>query len=143
MSDKEKKCFKCGQVKSLSEFYKHKGCVDGCLNKCKCCTKSDVAAHRSLNIERIREYDRARGARQEPEYLVEYRGKYPKSARAHRMVAYHLRAGNITKSACEVCGDKKSVAHHDDYDKPLVVRWMCQAHHKQWHEQNGPGLNQA
>lgn len=139
----DKKCFKCGQVKSLSDFYRHKRMADGHLNKCKSCTKSDVGTHRNNNLERIREYDRARGSRQPPEYLVEYREKYPKAARAHRMVAYHLRAGNITKSACEVCGDSNPVAHHDDYDKPLVVRWMCQSHHIQWHEANGPGLNQA
>lgn len=31
----EKKCFKCSNVKPLTDFYKHKEMPDGHVNKCK------------------------------------------------------------------------------------------------------------
>jgi len=41
-----------------------------------------------------------------------------------------------------VCGSSEYIhAHHDDYDKPLDVRWLCAAHHKQWHDENGEAKN--
>ncbi len=58
-----KKCFKCGDEKPISEFYVHKVMADGHLGKCKECTKFDATMHRLANLDRVREYDRARGNR--------------------------------------------------------------------------------
>jgi len=136
-----KKCFKCGEVKPLSEFYKHRQMKDGHLNKCKSCSKCGAAKHRAENIDRIRAYDRGRGNRQDYGYLKEWREKYPNKYKAHNLVNNHKRAGNISEQPCEYCGSLKVVAHHDDYSKPLNIRWLCQAHHKQWHALNDEGLN--
>ena len=40
MSD-TKQCFKCGEVKSLIDFYKHNQMSDGHLGKCKACARVD------------------------------------------------------------------------------------------------------
>lgn len=134
-------CFKCGVEKPLTDFYKHPEMADGHVNKCKECNKKDVAANRLLKLDYYREYDRGRGNRQDLEYLQEYRAIFPKKYKAHSLVNNAIRVGKLLKQPCEVCREEKSVAHHDDYDKPLVVRWLCQGHHKQWHSLNGEGLN--
>lgn len=44
--------------------------------------------------------------------------------------------GLLIREPCEICGDKKTEAHHNDYDKPLNVRWLCFIHHRAWHKEN-------
>ena len=42
--------------------------------------------------------------------------------------------GKIKKTGCEICGKKNHLhAHHEDYSKPLAVRWFCEKHHLQLH----------
>lgn len=115
--------------------------LDGHLNKCKECAKKDVRKNRTENIEHYRLYDRERGSRQDYSYVKEYREKYPVKYKAHNMVNNNIRSGNLHRQPCEVCGDKQAHAHHDDYSKPLNVRWLCPAHHSQWHAINGEGAN--
>ena len=137
-----KNCFKCGEDKPLTEYYKHKQMGDGYLGKCKSCTKKDSTNHRNDNIEKIRKYDRKRGNRQTPEYVKSLRIKYPNQYKSQNMVSNAIRDGKLFKKPCEVCGSGNNVhAHHDDYLEPLNVRWLCAAHHKQWHRDNGEGLN--
>lgn len=137
-----KTCFKCGEMKELSCFYRHKQMADGHVNKCKECNKRDVQQNRLAHIEYYREYDRVRGNRQPAEYMEKYREQFPKKYRAHTLVARAIKAGNLFVMPCETCKTDDSVhAHHDDYAKPLNVRWLCAAHHKQWHMQNGEAAN--
>jgi len=56
-------------------------------------------------------------------------------------VAKALRAGKLVRLPCEVCGTKRTDAHHDDYAAPLDVRWLCRSHHRSHHHQFGPGKN--
>jgi NMD protein affecting ribosome stability and mRNA decay len=132
-----KTCFKCGAEKDESEFYRHPRMADGLLGKCKECTKIDSTAHRNANLERCREFDRKRGARQTSDYHRRYRKRFPAKHKATSMVNNAIRDGKMRLMPCEVCGsDDRPHAHHDDYSAPLNVRWLCPAHHKEWHQHN-------
>lgn len=62
---------------------------------------------------------------------------------AHHVVETALRNGTLVRSdRCEACGQvpsplkngKNAVqAHHDDYNFPLRVRWLCKGCHFRWH----------
>ena len=46
----------------------------------------------------------------------------------------YKRRGLLIPQPCEVPGCSRTPQmHHDDYDKPLEVRWICLRHHKSWH----------
>jgi ribosomal protein S27AE len=58
----------------------------------------------------------------------------PTQARDH--VRRALKRGDIKRQPCEVCGTTWNIhAHHDDYEKPLDVRWLCGRHHLRNHGQ--------
>lgn len=66
---------------------------------------------------------------------------------AHDLVERAIRSGRMVQGTkCEACGgslrfaDGRSgvQAHHDDYNKPLSVRWLCQPCHHAWHKHNTP-----
>lgn len=129
----EKRCFKCGSVKPLTDFYKHKSMADGHLNKCKECAKKDVHDHRhGKGRDRVLAYDRKRGLRQPPEYFKEYNAKYPEKAKARYALNNAVRDGLVSPLPCFECGEHAE-AHHPDYSDPLSVIWLCPAHHKQTH----------
>ncbi len=45
-----------------------------------------------------------------------------------------VKQGRIKKEACVVCGAKEVLIHHEDYDNPFKVIWLCEFHHKEYHE---------
>lgn len=61
-----------------------------------------------------------------------WRERNPEKALAHSRFHHAVARGEIVKQPCEVCG-ADAEAHHDDYTKPLDVRWVCRKHHKALH----------
>lgn len=54
-------------------------------------------------------------------------------ANARSYLNVYIRRGSIKKMPCIICGDANSQAHHDDYSKPLEVKWLCRDHHLELH----------
>lgn len=132
-----KRCFKCLLELPIDAFYKHARMADRRLNKCKDCTKKDVAAHRLQNLDKLRAYDRARASQphrieKNKRVTAEWRKNHPKRRAAQVALNNALRDGRVKKFPCMVCGFDAE-AHHPDYDSPLDVVWLCSTHHKQAH----------
>src|SRR6478736_5180241 len=56
---------------------------------------------------------------------VAYRKRYPERRNARDRVYYAVKTGKLKRQPCYKCGNKKSEAHHEDYSKPLDVKWLC------------------
>lgn len=73
-----------------------------------------------------------------------YRGGITKDEHSNDVVEKAVLKGRLVPQPCEVCGDfslmsdgRRNVqAHHDDYNYPLNIRWLCQKHHHEWHKNN-------
>ena len=61
--------------------------------------------------------------------------KHPEKRYATGVVARSIKSGKLKRQHCEVCGSENVQAHHEDYSKPLEVRWLCFKHHRQLHGQ--------
>jgi len=53
----------------------------------------------------------------------------------HFQVSLAIQRGELVRSRhCESCGRRtRTQGHHDDYTKPLEVRWLCSSCHVRLH----------
>ena len=133
-----KTCLKCQKRKPISAFGVHSKQVllSGTLrvyyrSYCKPCDdKRSAAWHKSVRYwrrevakKRCRIYDKTPARRAKN--------------RVRSRTRYAIAAGKLKRKPCEVCGVRKSHAHHDDYSKALDVRWLCSKHHAELHISRG------
>ena len=153
-----KVCRECNIEKPLSEFYKHSKMADGHLNKCMECVKKRVLKHREENLEKILAYDKMRanlphrvqarkdyakteaGKLSKKKAMDAYHARYPMTRAAHVIISNAIRSGRLVpEPSCSACNSTEKIeGHHDDYTKPLDVRWLCESCHKEWHRHNTP-----
>ena len=114
--------------------------ADGLLGKCKECAKKDVRENRHSHSEYYKAFDRTR--QKDPKrrlrkqgYIKLYRHRNRDATKAHGAVARAIATGRLKQGPCEVCGSRNVVGHHEDYSKALGVRWMCQPHHVERHQE--------
>ena len=110
---------------------------DGHLNKCKACKCAYQASRpkeKLLEIDRRRNQKPAR-KRARVEHSRRARSRAPDKYKARTALNNALRDGRINKpECCTVCSSTERVeAHHDDYSKPLDVKWFCRSCHFRHH----------
>lgn len=146
---KTKVCSYCGHRKNRNKF------VTGRM--CKLCkTKYDKERYlekkdaidsrmqeysttergREVNRKASIKYGSGKGRKRAQLLWYERLKKNPKAyseflcrKRANNAVRNAIKKGILVKDVCEVCGNLVVHAHHNDYSKPLEVRWLCALHH--------------
>lgn len=120
----KKNCSKCGESKPQTEYYRDRRTKDGLYSACRSCQKGYPKKWKDKNKEWFRVYNALPKNRKK--YLV------------RQLTCSAVRWGKITKpSQCEMSDNSickgRLEAHHNDYDKPLKVRWLCVKHHSEHH----------
>lgn len=143
-----KQCTVCHEVKPLDDFHRNARSKDGRDHRCRACKSIRSKAHyhgdperKERRIASVKAYQAGPGRMKANATKSAYQTRHAKKRAAHNAVRNALRRGELTRGPCECCGAEKAVGHHDDYDRPLDVRWLCERCHKAWHLEHGEALN--
>jgi hypothetical protein len=113
-----KTCPRCNIEKPISEFFRDSTKSSGRSSHCKACKRIYMQRRYRENVESITHKCRAR------------RQMTPVQNSAVCKAGYAIRSGKLKPCPCETCGSTTNIqAHHDDYNKPLDVRWLCHSCH--------------
>ncbi|TIM87706.1 MAG: hypothetical protein E5Y50_11115 [Mesorhizobium sp.] len=64
---------------------------------------------------------------------TKWKNAHPKAVWAQQALRSAVKRGLIIQQPCEECGALDAEAHHDCYDRPMDVRWLCRLHHRREH----------
>lgn len=104
---KSKLCTRCGRPKEPNRI----------LHQCYCLRCQGELTNASHKKKKYRDFTPEKKAR----------------LRANRAVFRAIMTGKLKRLPCEICGGRPAEGHHEDYNKPLEVIWLCMRHHREIH----------
>ena len=145
-----KHCSKCNKTKEEGDFYASNYWCKECCNernkrwrrenpeKARALSRKAQLAWAHKNKEKVKQY-RKNWENKNPEYAKEWskqsHRKNPLQRFAHHLVRQAINRGSLIKEPCWFCGSLKRIeAHHEDYELPYDVAWLCKSHHRRWEE---------
>lgn len=122
-----KTCSKCKLTKESGDFSIKSSTRDGLSYQCRSCTNEYSTAY---NAKR-----RAQGFKSGTSHWDK---DNPHKKNTHQKVRWAVKSGTLEKpECCEACDSTTNiVGHHEDYDKPLEVLWLCRRCHGMLHRSN-------
>ena len=142
-------CKNCNETKNIADFYKNKSQKDGLQWECKKCTLIFVRRYKARHPERIIQkrietfekrkkwMDDWRSRNKEKYVLYSQRTqeKYKEKRLAVRKLNLAVKHEKINRpKKCSSCGNSGRIeGHHEDYNKPLSVIWLCKKCHMLTH----------
>lgn len=143
-------CRGCG---NLAEVSHHRAVVQKHMRCNRCIADAAIARRARRKAEgrpiprskaRASEYDRERSTK--PEVRARRAADMARYSRDPQLRQRHearwkvrraIASGRLVRLPCETCGATPAHGHHDDYSKPLDVRWLCPKHHREHHARVG------
>jgi len=130
-------CCDCKKLKSLAEYGRRS---DGRVrSECAPCYRKYMHEYRSTRLLSARaaqaKWSKTHAKQIAKKKTLRYRTdpQYRKKVVARSLLCSAVKRNHIKRLPCEECGNEKSHGHHEDYNKPLVVRWLCQRCHLREH----------
>lgn len=119
----KKRCWMCKRNLSVKKFNYDRSSFDGLANQCRECAKEYKQYHYEQYYGEL--YNRQ----------IEYRQIHPERRNAFAAVYEATSKGVLIRpDVCSKCGKSGYiVAHHDDYDRPLDIVWLCLSCDRQLH----------
>ncbi len=135
MASPGKICSGCHLLKPLDCFHPRGG---GLQNYCKACKNAYNRRYRKTE-KSLAYWNNLKASEDYKDYVRHYSRAYKKRSkvlpkvRARVNLQAAVRSGRLTRKPCEACGCPETHGHHDDYLKPLEVRWLCVKCHAKEH----------
>lgn len=107
------------------------------------CSKACLSTMNAIQLHKVRSqvgplnqnWKGGRASKPARYYVDRYRQRYQEKASANDAVSAAVRNGRLVKPRhCQACGvdpGKPLHGHHDDYSRPLSVRWLCRPCHRE------------
>jgi arylamine N-acetyltransferase len=116
-------CFKCGNEKELSEYYKHAQMKDGHLNKCKVCTKKDAKTREVELLKDPKWHEAEKKRHRDKYYRLGYKDKHKPTyeMKKEAMSRYKAKFPEKIAAASKTSGMKTIIKgnhlHHWSYNE--------------------------
>lgn len=129
----KKPCRGCG--KSIPDIHFYKDATT--CNECHVAWNAEwTKKNKNLKYTANNRYLKSlKGREAVRKHTKKFRINNPEKYKAHILVGTAIRNGTLKRQLCERCLKEKVHAHHEDYSKPLEVRWLCSNCHIQRHKE--------
>jgi hypothetical protein len=126
-------CSRCKSFKDTTDFYKCKKTANGLKSECKRCHCDTVVFSRDKeNAKKTTKLSQQRMAGR-----IKSEGEIKKIQARSELNKLVYNGEIIKPTQCEKCKkETKTEAHHEDYELPHIVVWLCKSCHMGIHRKN-------
>lgn len=131
---KGKLCISCGEAEQLSCRRRCRTCYNVDRQEMWAVQSLDPAVRDAFRLRKAayRKTEKGRALRQASQLRWSKRALL--EIRVQKQAQKAIRLGILVRQPCEVCQSTQYIhAHHEDYSRPLDVRWLCSFHHSRRH----------